>query len=124
VAQLVRPQPEIPLSGDFNGDGKDDIATSLSRSTTGHVFVALSNGTNFQPAAASLWHGGFAVENEVPGAGDFNGDGKSDIVTFTRGTAGNVYVALSNSTQFVGDSILWAQGFCLGTEVPLPSSIP
>ncbi|MGL4554520.1 MAG: FG-GAP repeat protein, partial [Gemmataceae bacterium] len=42
------------------------------------------------------WHDNFSFYNEVPLAGDFNGDGKTDLATFTRGGTGDVFVALSN----------------------------
>ena len=37
--------------------------------------------------------------------GDFNGDRRTDIVTFTRGSAADVYVALSNGSRFVGTGV-------------------
>src|SRR5205085_12296896 len=74
---------EIPAVGDFNGDGKADIAT-FTRGSLGYVYVALSNGSSF--GAGQLWSNWFCANNELPGVGDFNGDGKADIVTFLRGT--------------------------------------
>jgi hypothetical protein len=82
--------------------------------------VALSDGARFSPAAG-LWHTRFAGGAEVPGVGDFGGDGKSDIVTFLRGTDGRVYVSLSDGTRFPNDGWLWHNHFGLGTEWPRPS---
>ena len=49
------------------------------------------------------WHGWFAVDTlETPMVGDFDGDGRTDIITFTRqnpNAVGDVYVALSDGTQ-------------------------
>lgn len=92
---------ELPVVGDFNGDGLDDIARFL-RSTNpaldGHVYVALNSGDgSFAPAG--LWHGFFCVDDEIPAAGDFDGDGRDDIVTFVPST-GKVWVALSNGSSF------------------------
>ncbi|GLZ33624.1 hypothetical protein Lesp02_58120 [Lentzea sp. NBRC 105346] len=104
-------------SGDFNGDGRDDIVT-FTRGGAGDVYVALSNGSSFVGTAVK-WHDAFAFGNEVPMVGDFNGDNRDDIVTFTRGGAGDVYVALSNGSSFVGNGIKWHDAFAFGTEVPL-----
>ncbi|MFG1644465.1 FG-GAP-like repeat-containing protein [Amycolatopsis sp. NPDC049252] len=108
---------ELPAVGDFNGDGKDDIAT-FTRGSTADVYVALSDGTKF--GTGVLWHDHFALNAEQPGVGDFNGDGKDDIVVFSRGTSGDVYVALSDGTRFTGDGVLWHDFFGIGDEVPAP----
>lgn len=108
---------EIPLVGDFNGDGKCDIAT-FTRGSAGDVFVALSNGSSFQGTGVK-WHDSFCVGTEIPLVGDFNGDGKDDIATFTRGTNADVFVALSNGRAFVGTGLKWHDSFCVGNEIPL-----
>ncbi|MBB4966728.1 FG-GAP-like repeat-containing protein [Saccharothrix violaceirubra] len=106
---------ETPLVGDFNGDGKDDIAT-FTRGDTSDVYVALSTGSGFSPS--SVWHNHFGIGGEIVDSGDFNGDGKDDIVTFTRGEAGDVYVSLSDGTKFVQDSWRWHEFFAIRTELP------
>ncbi|WP_244210868.1 FG-GAP-like repeat-containing protein [Amycolatopsis kentuckyensis] len=106
---------EIPAVGDFNGDGKDDIAVFV-RGTAGDVYVSLSDGTKFGPS--SVWHNDFGYNTELPYVGDFNGDGKDDIAVFTRGTSGDVYVALSDGTKFVGSGAKWHDYFSVGSEVP------
>ncbi|MDP9816091.1 S8 family serine peptidase [Spirilliplanes yamanashiensis] len=108
---------ETPLVGDFNGDGKDDIAT-FTRGAEADVYVALSNGSKFVGTAVK-WHDWFAANWEIPLVGDFNGDKKDDIATFTRGDSANVYVALSNGTSFVGTSDKWHDWFAAGSELPL-----
>jgi hypothetical protein len=109
---------EIQLTGDFNGDGLDDIAT-FTRSVTSNqalVYVALSTGSGFAPP--TLWHSHFAPAPEIPLVGDFNGDGKDDIVTFTQGNPAAVYVSLSDGTKFVQDGWKWHNHFSLAGEVP------
>ncbi|MEV4076158.1 FG-GAP-like repeat-containing protein [Nonomuraea fuscirosea] len=111
---------ETPLTGDFNGDGKDDIIT-FTHGSAGDVYVALSDGTKF--GASAKWHDWFAPNNEVPAVGDFNGDGKDDIVTFTRGAAADVYVALSTGNGFTGTSVKWHDFFGLAGEFPTVGDI-
>ncbi|MFI5731909.1 DUF2961 domain-containing protein [Kribbella sp. NPDC051587] len=114
---------EIPDVGDYNGDGRDDIAT-FTRGTAGDVYVATSTGTGFT-GDGDLWHDFFAPNAEVPGSGDFDGDGLSDIVTFTRGTAGDVFVARSNGHDFVPgpQAELWHDYFAPNGEWPAPSTL-
>ncbi|MEV1175405.1 DUF2961 domain-containing protein, partial [Nonomuraea sp. NPDC049784] len=106
---------EIPAVGDFDGDGRDDIAT-FTRGDSGDVWVALSTGSGF--GAARRWHDRFAIGDEFPAVGDFDGDGKDDIATFTRGTSADVFVALSSGSVFRQDGWRWHDNFAVGTETP------
>lgn len=100
------------MVGDFNGDGKDDIATFVQkphREASGNiiaqapVWVALSDGTRF--GQSSIWHNFFSPAGELPSVADLNMDGKDDIVTFLQGAgqglqARNVYTAFSTGSRF------------------------
>jgi len=112
---LFAPAWRIPMVGDFNGDGRDDIA-SFTRGAAADVHVALSTGSAFR--AAALWHDFLAVNSEVPLVGDFSGDGRDDIATFTRGSSNDVYVATSNGSSFVGTGVRWHSSFGFTAEVP------
>ncbi len=105
---------EIPRTGDVNGDGRADIIT-FTRGSLADVYVALATGTGFGPSAK--WHDFFAVDAEYPEVGDVNGDGMADIITFTRGAAADVFVALSTGTGF-GPGVKWHDHFAVGAERP------
>ena len=111
---------EVPLVGDFNGDGRTDIITFLRSSQTGNaigdVYVGLSTGSAF---TSTLWHEYFCVDNEIPLVGDFDGDGRDDIATCTRGALADVYVALSTGSGFAGLGVLWSNDFCAGDALPM-----
>jgi hypothetical protein len=87
--------------GDFNGDGNADIlwrqastganyVWHLSGAFTGGVMTIISQG--LLPSADSSW--------SVAGIGDFNGDGKSDILW--RKTDGTVYIWHVNGAVISG----------------------
>ncbi|SFQ66330.1 Repeat domain-containing protein, partial [Amycolatopsis arida] len=57
------PAGETPLTGDVNGDGKDDIIT-FTHGPAADVYVALSTGTGFGPGVK--WHDYFSPSGEVP----------------------------------------------------------
>jgi len=72
-------RPVFIAQADFNNDGKPDIATLNYGSNT--ISVLLSNGDGtFQPQIVSP-AGGSSTLGKLIGVGDFNGDGKIDIVS-------------------------------------------
>jgi hypothetical protein len=101
---------EQVVIGDYDGDGKDDIATWLG-TTTRQVYVARSTGTGM--TAESVWLNTVGFDPSDVLAGDANGDGKKDLVLFAR-TRGKVYVALSTGSGF-GPPTLWHDFFAVST---------
>jgi len=106
---------EICLIADFDGDRKDDaIAFNHGVNSLNQVYVARSSGTGFGPA--EKWSNLFCRSTETCAVGDVNNDGKADIIAFTRGTAKDVWVALSNGSSF-GAPRKWTDFFCRAGEI-------
>src|SRR5262249_44988014 len=74
------------VTADFNGDGRLDVATSAGVSDP-KISVLLGNGDGtFQPVRTSPGDGGYSRALAV---GDFNRDGKPDLVTAAGVHLGN-----------------------------------
>jgi hypothetical protein len=90
-ATLVDPYVWALVTGDFNNDGRPDVA--VASQTTNRVTILLGDG-----------NGGFLARAPVlagpnPGAlatGDFNRDGNLDLAVATPGTGGGVMILLGD----------------------------
>ncbi|HEY0657213.1 MAG TPA: VCBS repeat-containing protein, partial [Pyrinomonadaceae bacterium] len=71
-----------PLSEDFDGDGKDDIAVWRPGAPTVAAFYILNSMTNTARVEA------FGQTGDDPSVvGDYSGDGKADLAVYRRGTS-------------------------------------
>ena len=88
----VGPTPHAIAVGDFNRDGKQDVAVADADTDT--VSILLGNGTGgFSPATnVSFGNGVFALA-----VGDFNGDGNEDLATANI-SAGTVTIRFGDGT--------------------------
>ncbi|GAA3219999.1 FG-GAP repeat domain-containing protein [Dactylosporangium siamense] len=107
---------ELPRVGDVNGDGKADIVT-FTCDANADVYAAVSNGAAFVGTTVK-WNDFFCTAGEFPYLADANGDGKDDIVVFTKGATNDVYVGISTGTGFLGGA-KWHDFFGLNGEATL-----
>ena len=87
----------IPVAGDYDGDGKTDIA--LFRSSTGEWYIFKSSTRTAAPVVR--WGG----VGDVPVAGDYDRDGKTDIAVF-RPSTGDWYI-LNSRTWTAAPVVRW-----------------
>ena len=72
--------PSAIAVGDFNGDGKADLAVANSNDNTVTILLGNGDGT-FRAAAVSPATGSYPYSMAV---GDFNGDGKADLAVVNQ----------------------------------------
>ena len=97
----------LPISltvGDFNGDGKSDLVVGTGNTGTGNFSVLLGTGVSGLSTATNYF---IFDPSQLPvvgylAVGDFNGDGKSDLVAAgnaTQATAQAFLVALGSGSS-------------------------
>ena len=85
--------PQSVAVGDFNGDGKADLA--VANSTADNVSVLLGNGNGTFQAAVNYGAGSDPYSVAV---GDFNGDGKADLAVANCSSSVSVLLGNGNGT--------------------------
>ncbi len=94
-------------TGDFNGDGKTDLLLWANDQVSWRSWVALSRGDGTFTAPISWEHpghfGGWST-----GTGDFNGDGKTDLLLWANDqVSGRSWVAMSHGDGVFEAPVMW-----------------
>ena len=96
------------LAGDFNGDGKDDMAKVFQERSKVCIDVHLAGNGEFTPQRWATDQGRFWNEQKW-WVGDFNGDGKDDLVNvFEERSKVSIEVHLAGNGEFTPQR--WATG--------------
>jgi hypothetical protein len=94
------------VPGDYDGDGKTDVA--IFRPSSGVWYVRTSSS-----GFSSYFTVNLGASTDIPVTGDFDGDGKTDVAVWTPSTG--VWSVLSSSSNF---TTLTQRQWGLPTDVP------
>jgi FG-GAP-like repeat len=92
----VGAKPDAVVVGDFNADGKPDIAVANAGSS--NVSILLGSGEGAFLAPRNLDLGATSGADLTLAAGDFNGDHKLDLVVYIHGFALRLYPGNNDGT--------------------------
>ena len=98
---LQDPAWRLVQTGDFNGDGRDDLV--LANEATGEVAMWLMNGTTMLESQSWYWAAGW----RVIAVADVNGDGRDDLIWDNR-FSGETSLWLMSGTAIQVSGVPWS----------------
>jgi hypothetical protein len=105
-ARVLPTSWQVVATGDFNGDGRDDIAWRRSDGTFTN-WLATGNGS-FTSNDINAWRTDIPNSWRIEGTGDFNGDDRDDLVWRRDDGAFTTWLAQPNGGFVSNDANSWA----------------
>jgi hypothetical protein len=99
---------------DMNNDGRADIIATRPGSSS--VWVGYSNGANFTSSGSTWTSSICSASSGSCQVADVNGDGRGDLVAFSKAGAGSVKVAVQTGATLAAVST-WSSAFCAAGDV-------
>ena len=107
------------MVGDFNGDGKPDLA--VANFVSGNVSVLLGRGDGTFQTAVNFGIGS-GSQPQFVAVGDFNGDGKPDLAVANASGGWDISVLLNTCTSAGIDLAVARSNSTVTVSWPLPST--
>ncbi|MEW2177536.1 VCBS repeat-containing protein [Streptomyces sp. NPDC005406] len=106
--------------GDLSGDGKGDL---LARTPGGTLYLYRGNGTGSKFASRIKVGSGWNAYNKLVGAGDYNGDGLTDLLARTSGGTLYLYPGTGVATKPFKSRVSVGSGWNTYKKLAAPGDI-
>ncbi|WP_236504691.1 DUF4347 domain-containing protein, partial [Tychonema sp. BBK16] len=115
-------QPVSVSIGDFNGDGKPDLATANRNSLTASILLNTTPTNATTPTFATTVEFPIGINPQSLSIGDFNGDGKPDLATANMGSSNASILLNTTATGATTPTFATKVDFTTGSQ-PVSVSI-